>query len=613
MAVDILDKARDYMNKGHIEKAQIILRRALDENPSRARVLELCGDLASKTGRTDEAIARYEHASENYTHNNQYAEAIICLEKILKIGEPDETVLFRLVDLYRFFGLPNEGVKRILKFCTWALESKEEGMFISGLRKIVELQPKNLSLRLSYAKILLSINRSQEAHDELRRLKTSAQEVGDESILGEIQKLLPHYDGGEELDPKSRVELGNLLYEIGSKDEAIVEFNRAASDLIGENRADEALTVLNRIIEIDPNNVEALNRIKLLQGGSPPAAPAPVEKTPAEPEMPQPNLVRPPIEEVFPIETGTPPAEVAPAEMPQIQGDLDILQDLAKEVDGFNVTPEVTTPATPVTEPAPPRILGDMPQLEGQIADIEFLLKEAEAPPVPSFEVAQQFDDFRGTISWESEDLARKLDLAGAAFAAELYSTALDYLREEREKKELWPRSLEIIGASLVRLGQYSDALKAIGPTILLEEIPETEKIELRYILASVYEGLGDFENALREIEHIMATDPNYRDVREVYELLGGKMKFEEKPPTAPPVAPLPETTPAPSPIVPSVAPEPETEVPTPLPREEITVAAEPGEVGPVLDEAPLKRDKGTPPIPEDTFQDQSGENISFL
>jgi len=539
METEILHKAREYMIEGKLEKVQIILRRALDENPNNPKVLELCGDLAIKLGRDDEAIQRYEHASENYTHNNQYAEAIVCLEKILKVDRSNEAIFSKLADLYRFYGLPNEAIKKIFDLCIWTIENKDDVLFISGLRKIVEMQPKNLSLRLSFAKLLIAINRTQEAQDELKKLRSQSEEAGNDTIISEIRKLSPQHDGGEELDPKSRVELGNLLYEIGSKDEAIVEFNRAASDLIADNKIDEAITILNRIVEIDPGNTEALNRIKELKG-----EPAPEATPDILPEI-TPVIVPEYTADMYREAQAKKPGVTEPPESPPIQGDFDILQELSKEVAGFSMATEAQPAEEILAEepksPKPP--VEDTPTLEGQIADIEFLLKEAELPPLPSFELAQQFDEFRSNIIWESEDIKKKTDLAKIAFAADLYEAALGYIKDDKNNKEVWPVSLEIIGSSLVKLGRYSDAIKTIGPMILLEDIPEKQKVELRYILASAYEGLGDFENALREIEHIIAINPNYRDVKEIYQLLGGKMKFEEPAPVVmvqPPTQPQP-------------------------------------------------------------------------
>lgn len=581
MEINILEKCKEYMKEGKFEKAQIILRRALDENPNQAKVLELCGDLSFKSGRNDEAIARYEHASENYTNNNQYPEAIICLEKILKIDKANETAFYQLVDLYRFLGLPNEAIKKIIEVCTGAMENKDDSLFITGLRKIVELQPKNLSLRLSFAKILLSLNRGQEAQDELKKLKGFAQELGDEGIISEIMKLSYQYDGGEKLDPKSRVELGNLLYEIGSKDEAIVEFNRAASDLIQENRIDEAIGVLNRIVEIDPNNTEALNKIKELKTGP---------ETKKE-EIAAPEVIPEPVPEVKPVVS-----EVEPMEPLKIQEDLDILQELGKEINGFSVAQLGPTEEAVVEMPqkAPPE---EITPLEGQIADIEFLLKEAEAPPLPSFELQEQFSEFRSNITWESEDLKKKLTLAKLAFEAELYEKALNYIKEDKDKKDFWPFAIEIIGGALVKLGNYSEAINIIVPIILLENIPDSQKVALRYWLASAYEGLGDFENVLREIEHIMAIDPDYRDVREIYELLGGKMKFEE-PVKAIVSEPAPQEVKLPEEEIPPQVIERPTEETYPVIIEEPSVPE------------PVPATK----VPTETIEvEEKGENIMFL
>jgi len=647
MEVDLLNKGREYIQEGKFEKVQIIIRRALRENPNEAMALELSGDLILKSGKAEDAIYPYEHASNSYTNSNQYAEAIICLEKIIKIDKSNSEISTRLADLYRFYGLQNRSINTMLELCSWAIDNNKDAFFVSGLRKIVELQPKNLALGVSFAKILLSIGRTSEASDELNKLKSLAEEAGDENMLEEIKKLLLQPDGGEELDPKSRVELGNLLYEIGSKDEAIIEFEKAVSDLIESGETNEAINVLNRIVEIDPDNTSAIDKIKELKEETEKEEPEEevVETEPAKEATeietkPEEVVEEMPLEEVEEIIGEVIPetkedevvSEAAPTEKteeetvktPTTEQGLEFFQDLSEEIEGFIaatdiIEEEASTTADKEKEPEQTRV-EEVPHLEGQIADIEFLLKEDEIPAPPSFEIAHEFDDFRSNIIWQEEDAKKKLGLAKMAFAAGTYETALSYVEAITNNKETWPFSIEIEGGALIRLRRYSEAMKILAPSLLLEEIQETQKVELRYLLAAAYEGLGNFDNALREIGKIISINPNYKDVKEIYTLMGGKELVYEEPQKVveesfvinEQVSPTP-SEPAIKPVEPAPA-ETEKELPAKEPSEEKPSEEE---ISPAIAKEISSSDerKTSEKLPEEILDDEKieGENIAFL
>ncbi len=688
--LDFFNKSAVYIQEGQLEKAQIILRRILTDNPKHPQALELSGDLALKKGRVDEAIHRYDQACDSYTRNDQSDRAIICLEKIIHEDRKNQDIHWRLADLYTAFGMDNQAIEKILELCARAQEDKADDVFIAGLRKIVDIQSQNLPLHLSFVKVLRASEQTQEADTELSKLKAQAEQMHDEGILEEINKLLPQPDGGEELDPRSRIELGNLLYEIGSKDEAVIEFEKAVSDLIDSNDIDEAVNVLNRIVEIDPDNQEAIKKRKelvgegeakpqeeiagekaelaeavediiaempeeqvaekveeppveqpieeLIESGFEPSAEESVEaqqpeaemeipQEEAEPELPEEqgeaHEIAPDSEELTEtvaaeaqedVEPPTESEEETPAEEPTPQDEgLRLFDDLSKDIEGFIPVSEMPEPGVP-SEEAPES--GEAPQLEGQIADIEFLLKQAEDVP-QTFEITEQFDEFKKNSTWSEEDAQKKTDLAKMAFDAGLHETALHLTAQAKEQRNTWPLSIELNGVALIRLGRYSEAVRTIAPSLIAEEIPEERKLELRYLLASAYEGIGDFENAMREIERIMSYNQDYKDVKELYALMGGKEPPVEQPPPEMKEKPaivegIPPSPPEPAPA-PEEAVEAEQEAPSEVPLDMKTYDEE--EYPTVVQEKPSAPKEKEKEKPEETEieEEERGENITFL
>jgi tetratricopeptide (TPR) repeat protein len=174
--------------------------------------------------------------------------------------------------------------------------------------------------------------------------------------------------------------------------------------------------------------------------------------------------------------------------------------------------------------------------------------------------------------------------------------------------------SLEINGGSLVKLGRYSEARKVIAPALLYEEISEIQKVELRYLLASAYEGLGDFDNALRETERIISIDPNYKDAKEMYTLMGGKdIVFEKRAVTS-------EQPELPTQELPVTPPLQQTEPPLqPIGTEPGAIPQEPfvDESYPTIveEEPSIQPEKPSETLSkqEPEIEERKGENIAFL
>jgi tetratricopeptide (TPR) repeat protein len=114
MELDVLEKSKIYMHEGQFEKAQVLLRRVLHDNPDDAKALELSGDLAQRMGRKEDALGHYERASRKYVDKDRHLQAIICLEKIIKLESTNSDRYVRLAHLYRQSGLPNQAIHKII-------------------------------------------------------------------------------------------------------------------------------------------------------------------------------------------------------------------------------------------------------------------------------------------------------------------------------------------------------------------------------------------------------------------------------------------------------------------------------------------------------------------
>ncbi len=95
----------------------------------------------------------------------------------------------------------------------------------------------------------------------------------------------------EELDPKSKEELANLLLQIGFKEEAVTELLTAAAIYEKEGEKDRAVSIYQKVLENDPRNRVAIRRLEELApemlAPKPPPEEVPVElqKPPEETEI----------------------------------------------------------------------------------------------------------------------------------------------------------------------------------------------------------------------------------------------------------------------------------------------------------------------------------------
>lgn len=467
MSDELLAGARELVEEGKFDEALRTLRRIEAESPQDPNINQLLGHIAYRSGDSEEAIKRLLRAYEIFEDRGELIQAIGCLEELLTI-EHDPDRLIALASLYDRIGLKNEAISRLFSKANDLIRTGDEEIGLKFLAKICELDIENLKLSLTLGKMLIYSGREDKGMQHLNNLRNVAVSKNNNELITEIDGLLAEHDGGEELDPKSRIELANLLSEIGSAEEAITEYLVAASDLIEMNQKTEAHKILKRILELDPNNHKAKEEIEKL---------GPVAKEEVTEVVEQPEL----IDEIVEEETTAAPVE--------------------EETD----LPPIET-------------------LEGQVADIEFLLKEVEAKPRIEVKLSDLLNEFESAMRHLPEDPNIRLNIGEVLNRLLLFDLAIANYKKLLDIPEFRISAIERLGATFVRAGKYNDALRYLAEAI----VQRPDNLEVRYNLALAYRGMGDHENSLKQLSNIIAVNPQYRDASDLFRHLGGKKK--EKP-----------------------------------------------------------------------------------
>jgi pilus assembly protein FimV len=208
----VLETARKHAQKGAKAKALKEYNKLLKADPRDAKLLLEVGDAYRRWGQAEEAIAQYGKVAQQYRQDGFDARAVAVFKQILNLDPKRYAAYVSLSELYQRMGLDTEAIA--------ALQTAADGYRKEG--------------------------RKAEALDLLRQ--TAA------------------------LDPTnttSRLKVAELLRQEGMKREAISEYHAVVEELENQGDGEQLLVVLERILEINPDDLNTLTSLtkKLMASG----------------------------------------------------------------------------------------------------------------------------------------------------------------------------------------------------------------------------------------------------------------------------------------------------------------------------------------------------------
>ncbi|MDX1764795.1 MAG: hypothetical protein R3231_10775, partial [bacterium] len=151
----IIQKAQKLTRKGQIDKAIAEWESLLTKRADDANIHNTIGDLYLKDRKKEAAIEAYRNASRIYRQSGFSLKAIAVNKKILKIDPMDLDSLLCVAQLNQERGMINNAKECYLSIAQYHLKTGAHEKALEAYQNIVEMEPKNLKVKLGLGELYL--------------------------------------------------------------------------------------------------------------------------------------------------------------------------------------------------------------------------------------------------------------------------------------------------------------------------------------------------------------------------------------------------------------------------------------------------------------------------
>ena len=213
-----LENALKFLNQGKVAQAigeyQLILR----NDPKDQATLMTVGDLFARQGDMPQAVEYFERLAHVYLNDGFNSKAIAIYKKIAKLAPNELAPLERLADLYVQQGVLSEARPLFLQIAEAHLKANHSQKAVEVLHRLLEVEPENQRVQMRLAELYGMMGQKQEA---AQTYLGYAQRLFERGETDEVEKLV---DRAIEVDPKNAEALllkGKTLASANKLDDAI--------------------------------------------------------------------------------------------------------------------------------------------------------------------------------------------------------------------------------------------------------------------------------------------------------------------------------------------------------------------------------------------------------
>jgi tetratricopeptide (TPR) repeat protein len=278
--VKVKQDAEKEERAGRFDKAILLYRQLVDDNPRDWNTIKKIGDLYVRLNKNKEASSEYAKVAEFYSRDGFLLKAIAVWKQINKLDPSALDPYVSLADLYAKQGLMVEAKGQYQIVVDEYIKRGRVREAGDALKKMADIDPSDLKVRSKLADLYTRDGNSQKAVEEHIAI---ADELHRKGHLAEALQVL---EKGLRIDSKSvrlRTELARIHIVQKNYEKAIhcledvpqrapddaQAVTRLGEAYLGAKRIGEAETLFRKLLQRDPDNQEArtqMGRVFLLQG-----------------------------------------------------------------------------------------------------------------------------------------------------------------------------------------------------------------------------------------------------------------------------------------------------------------------------------------------------------
>jgi tetratricopeptide (TPR) repeat protein len=234
----VLKAAERFLSQGKIESAIKEYRQLVDHDENDYTTLNMLGDLCVRANKRDEAISCFVRIAEHYRDQEFTLKAIAMYKKVDRLKPRDPEIARNLAALYSTQGLIVDARAQYLIVAEAYTRTGQTKQALEILRKIADLDPQNVQIRLKLASSYLKENLPGEAGDAFKEAGARLFETGS------FEESLDAYSKALEIQPFDEQALSGVV---------------SAHTALGT--ADEAAELLERTVAERPDDVQLISML----------------------------------------------------------------------------------------------------------------------------------------------------------------------------------------------------------------------------------------------------------------------------------------------------------------------------------------------------------------